>query len=304
MSRQPACSVIIPTYNRLELLRLTLESLTRQDLGTGAFEVLVVDDGSSEPTAEVIAAFERRLRVRYFYQPDEGFRAAAARNVGIAHATADVCVFVDSGVLLHSQSLSAHIRSHSGDAPVAVIGYLYCFNHDNEDAAEMLATLDFRAVDGTIARLHEQGRWLDARERFYARHRDALDDLPAPWVMFWAGNVSASTAQLRSIGGFDESFRCWGGEDVDLGYRLHRDGARFVLNRDARGLHHPHEKSHEANSEVQRDNLRYIADKYDTPISRLLKIDPPLSFYTINDYICEHGVPTCAEYLGRVTTGD
>src|SRR5690242_9309524 len=94
-SRRPLCSVVVPTYDRMALLRRTLESLARQDLGVDAFEVLVVDDGSTDDTPAVAREYADRLRLRYFQRPDEGFRVAAARNVGITHATGDVCVFVD-----------------------------------------------------------------------------------------------------------------------------------------------------------------------------------------------------------------
>jgi glycosyltransferase involved in cell wall biosynthesis len=297
MGVRPACSVIIPTYNRMRLLARTLDSMIRQDIGRDRFEVLVVDDGSSDATAEVATRYGDRLHLRYFFQPDEGFRAAAARNVGITHAKAEVCVFIDSGVLLHSRGLSAYLRSHADAGSTAVIGYVYCFNHRNEDIAKMLVALDFDDVDGTIEALRRQAKWLDDREKFYARYGETLDSLPAPWLIYWSCNVSATTAQLRRTGGFDEAFRAWGGEDVDLGYRLHRDGAHFVLNRHASAIHYPHGKDYEANRPMQMANARYIARKYDTPITRLLAAEPPINDFDLNDYIRRHDVPACAEYL-------
>ncbi|TDC82875.1 glycosyltransferase [Micromonospora sp. KC606] len=291
----PTCSVVIPTYNRMALLRRTLDALTRQDIGTDAFEVLVVDDGSSDDTAAVVAQFHDRLNVRYFFQPDEGFRVAAARNVGIAHARSDIVVFLDSGVLAHSGCLRAHLRRHAVEQPAAVIGYVYCFNFRNEDAGDMTETLDFDDVDGTIARLRREGRWLDVREGFYTRIEDRLRDLPAPWLMYWTCNVSARTGQVRAVGGFDEKFRTWGSEDIDLAYRLHQDGAVFLIDRDAGAIHYPHPKLGLDKAMATR-NWRYIADKYDTPITRLLADGPATDFFAINDIIRERGLPSCAEY--------
>ncbi|MEJ3744811.1 glycosyltransferase [Actinomycetes bacterium KLBMP 9797] len=286
MNRRPKCSVVVPTYNRMELLARTLDALARQDLGTDRFEVLVVDDGSTDATRDVVDGFRDRLRLAYFYQPDEGFRVAAARNVGIAHAAADVCVFLDSGVLAHSGCLRAHLRDHAQPASAAVIGYVYCFNHNNEDAELMHATLDLDDLDGTIARLAREGRWLDDRENFYARYPgDAIADLPAPWLMYWTCNVSAPTADLRAIGGFDEAFRSWGYEDVDLAYRLHRGGARFVVERAASAIHYPHEKDHAHNKQEAAANLRYIVRKFDTPEIRALVADPPVGYFDINDHL-------------------
>jgi glycosyltransferase involved in cell wall biosynthesis len=297
MGDRPACSVIIPTYNRMRLLARTLDSMARQDVGPDRFEVIVVDDGSSDATAKVAARYREQLNLRYFFQPDEGFRVAAARNLGISHANAEVCVFIDSGVLLHSGGLSAYLRSHADAGPIAVVGYVYCLSDGN--ASQMLSTLDFDDVDETIHALWQQGKWLDTREAFYKRYGDILGDLPAPWLVYWSGNVSAATAQLRSVGGFDEAFRCWGGEDIDLGYRLHRDGARLLLNRGASAIHYPHDEDRESKRQAQIANLRYIARKYDTPHTRLLAADPPINPIDIIDYIRRHKIPTCAEYLAQ-----
>ena len=289
------CSVVIPTYNRAQLLRHTLESLTRQTLDTRQFEVIVVDDGSSDSTADVVKQFHDRLDLHYFYQPDEGFRVAKARNVGITHARADVCVFIDSGLLLHPRCLAAHVAVHrDATGPVAVIGYVYGFNLDNEDADLINAELNPADPGATIDDWARRGVFLDLRERFYTKYTDNFADLPAPWLIYWTCNVSAATAQLRAVGAFDENFQTWGGEDLDLGYRLHRDGARFLLARDAAAIHAPHEKSYQRNESIVAANYRYIACKYRTPITQLLQLFPSINPFTMNDVIRELRLPSCA----------
>jgi glycosyltransferase involved in cell wall biosynthesis len=267
--------VIIPTYNRMELLRYTMDALTRQSMPADRFEVLVVDDGSSDSTASMVDGYRDRLDLRYFFQPDEGWRVAAARNIGIRHARADRCVFIDAGVLPHSGCLAAHLTSlDSVPAPAAVCGYVYCLNADNADAERMRTDIDVADVDTTIEKLAAEGRWLDPREGFYRKFTDELDHLPAPWIVYWTCNVSAHTGQLRSVGLFDEAFRGWGGEDVELAYRLHRAGTRFLLNRAASAIHYPHAKSIAENAAAAADNFRYLARKHNTPLSTLLPPSP------------------------------
>ncbi|PSL51931.1 galactosyltransferase-like protein [Saccharothrix carnea] len=294
------CTVIVPTYNRRRLLELTLDSLAEQDLPRDRFEVLVVDDGSSDDTAAAVRGFEDRLDLRYFYQPDEGFRVARARNVGLRHARGDISVFVDSGVLLHSTSLSAHVAAHDATAePLALNGYVYCFNLDNEDARRIREFVDVDDVDSTIASLARTESWPDVREPFYRRYADDYAHLPAPWLMYWTCHASARTEQVRAIGMYDEEFRQWGGEDLDLAYRLHRDGARFGVIREARSLHYPHDKDQGDNTRSAHENYRYIAEKYGTPITRLLTEVPAIRFSVFNDVIEERGLPDCADYLTR-----
>ena len=304
MSDRPACTVIIPTYNRATLLGHTLASLTRQSLPADRFEVMVVDDGSSDPTRAVVGSFSDRLNLRYFFQPDQGFRAAKARNTGIVQATGDVCVLIDCGVLLHSGCLAAHLASHAAatDGPVAVCGYVYCFNTDNEEADQMRRVIDVDDLDGTIARLQRNDWWPDLREEFYAAHTERFHHLPAPWLMFWTANVSAQTGQLRRVGMFDEAFTRWGGEDLDLGYRLHQDGAKLMVDRRASSIHYPHPKRFADNLAHAVENYRYIARKYDTPITRLLAEDGfDDNFFRLNEIIRERGIPDCADY--RAQTG-
>jgi glycosyltransferase involved in cell wall biosynthesis len=289
----------VPTYNRAVLLRHTLDSLVRQKMPRGSYEVIVVDDGSSDGTAEVVDEYRSRLDLSYYYQEDEGYRAAAARNIGIRHARAGICVFVDSGVILDSGCLAAYIDRHRRSAePIAVCGYVYGFNQD-EDGAEIMASVNFADPDATIADMAAQGKWPDIREWFYAKYGDDFSGLPAPWLIYWTCNVSADTSQLKAIGMFDEQYRSWGAEDVDLGYRLHRHGVRFVLDREARALHLPHAKNFEDHARSAADNIRYFADKYNTPITRLLVGNDP---FVINDIIAERQIPDCAEYesdMGR-----
>ncbi|HST46737.1 glycosyltransferase [Jatrophihabitans sp.] len=299
MATVSRCSVIIPTYNRAGLLRRTLDSLVAQTLPHADFEVLVVDDGSGDDTAELARSYTDRLDLKYFFQPDEGWRVAQARNVGIAHAAGAVCVMVDTGVLLHSGCLAAHLRSHQeAGGPVAVCGYVFGFDCAPTEVEELTGILDAGDLDAGIERISRSGRWTDTREPFYANPDNDFDRLPAPWVFYWTCNVSAPTARLRAVGGFDEQFRSWGGEDIDLGYRLFLDGARFVLNRAASSVHYPHPKNPGDLNHQARANYRYMAQKYDTPVGRLLKsFGGALHCYNINGLITARGLPDCREYL-------
>ena len=289
------CSVVVPTYNRADLLALTLESLLVQDLGVDGFEVLVVDDGSSDNTREVAKSFSDRLQLRYLFQEDRGYRVAKARNTGIRAAVSPVCVLIDSGILLGSGCLSAHCERHEeSPEPLAVCGYVYGFNEDNEDAEVIRHAVDPRAVDATLARLKREGMHLDLREEFYGKYSDEFNDLPAPWLVYWTCNVSATRELLMAAGLFDENFTTWGGEDVELAYRMHRHGCRFVLERAAHSIHYPHEKSYERNMRDAKTSYRYFADKYGTPITALV---PDNHFWVINDIIRRENLPRCEDYL-------
>ena len=105
----PTVSVIIPTYNRRELLGETLNSLAQQTYPSDRFEVIVVDDGSKDGT-EAIAAEAFPFILRYFWQSNQG--DAAARNLGARQSQADFLVFLDDDILVEAGYLTHLIQAH------------------------------------------------------------------------------------------------------------------------------------------------------------------------------------------------
>ncbi|MDG4792830.1 glycosyltransferase [Micromonospora sp. WMMD1082] len=301
MANSRRCSVVIPTYNRAELLGHTLESLTRQSLATDQFEVLIGDDGSTDHTTSVIDRYRDRLDLHHLYQEHDGVGATRARNAGIRRAAGEICVMLDSGVMAHSTMLAAHLASHdAAPGPVAVIGYVYGFDLDGGNNSELERLIDPLDPDGTIERLATRRDYSDVREGFYLRYdNDEFADLPAPWIMYWTCNVSARTRQLHDVGLFDETFRTLGGEDLDLGYRLHCDGARFVLDRAARSVHYPHPKDFSQNLTDATINYQHMNAKYRSPVMPLLLATPTIHPFNINDVIAVLDLPPEATRMDR-----
>jgi glycosyltransferase involved in cell wall biosynthesis len=279
-------SVVIPTYNRAELLGYTLATLAKQTLPTDRFEVLVCDDGSTDDTAAVVDRYRDHLDITRLFHEHDGFGAGRSRNEGISRATGDVCVLLDSGALVHSGCLAAHLDNHAtAGGPYAVIGYVYGYSVDEDDTTGIEAQIDVNDVDGTVERMTAKGLYPDIRDEFYLRYHDDFADLPAPWVMFWTANVSVPTALLRQVGMFDEQFRTWGGEDLDIAFRLFESGARFVVNRAACSVEYPHPRNFEAGLEMSRTNHRLMIPKYRSPVIPLLMALPTINPFNINDVI-------------------
>src|SRR5215207_4679930 len=106
----PTVSIIIPTYNRKELLHETLNSLAQQTFPSDHFEIIMVDDGSTDGTAAISTeAFPFVLR--YFSQSNQG--DAIARNLGARQSQADILVFLDDDMLVEQDYLTYLIREHA-----------------------------------------------------------------------------------------------------------------------------------------------------------------------------------------------
>ncbi|SFU66189.1 Glycosyl transferase family 2 [Clostridium sp. DSM 8431] len=260
-------SVIIPTYNRSNLLEGTLKSLLQQDINRQKFEVIIIDDGSTDDTHQVVDMYRDKLNIKYIYQEHVGFRVAAARNLGIKSSEGDICVFVDSGVLLKKDAINENIKIHSSSKEYAVIGYMYGFDEYSENEEKILSmNVDPLNVDKYIELL-EKEKVFDMREKLYKDLGDDLTKWPAPWVIFWTGYASVKRDILTKVGMFDESFNTWGGEDTDIALAMYTNGVEIIMDRKLKSIHMPHDKfktsiSKEELKKRGKEKKEFIHSKY------------------------------------------
>lgn len=268
----PAVCVVIPTYNRAELLRRTLESLAVQDLPEGWLEVVVADDGSTDDTRQVVRAFADRLPTHYYHQEDLGFRAGSARNGGARMTSAAVLAFLDTGVVVGPAFARAHYEAHQTLARqgtgAAVLGYTYGY-----DLYDPYPRLDWLLAEvgpaGVVDLLGDDPSFRDVRHAAYAKVDFDLGRMLTPWTVCYSVNLSVRAEDFFAIGGFDEDFTGYGFEDMELGFRLAEHGVGLAVSRAAWGLEAPHERDHDANSKPWRRNLARLLDKHRTPAVEL-----------------------------------
>jgi glycosyltransferase involved in cell wall biosynthesis len=266
----PRVSVIIPTYNRCDLLEKTLFHLTRQRMPVSEFEVIVSDDGSSDATESVSKSFADKLRIKYTFQEDLGFRAGTARNAGARLASAPVLVFLDTGSLVGPDFLPTHLAEHDTTCHRAVLGYAYGWN---PSATEPVRGLDEALCclppEDVIARFKDNPVFQDNRHQFLPESAD-LGCFVVPWPMFLSLNFSIRAEHFWAAGGFDEEFNGWGFEDIELGYRLFQQGMDFRVTRDAWVLEWPHERNHDANLREAAVNIARFLRKHPEPSVEIL----------------------------------
>lgn len=180
-------SVIIPTYNRADLIDSTVESVLAQEFPD--FEIIVVDDGSTDGTFDLLARYGDKMRV--LRQENRG--TGAARNLGIKHATGCYAAFLDSDDVWFPWTLSTYaqvIREH--DQPSFVTGLPFVFA--SADQLERVARCKIR---------------VESFPDYYASSDT--------WRWFSASSFVIRRDRLEAATGFHEG---WGSEDADLAMML------------------------------------------------------------------------------------
>ncbi len=209
-------SVVVVTYDDQPGLDRVLGALELQDLGTDRFEVVVADDGS--PHEPVLAA--RPYPVRLVRQPDDGFRASAARNLGARGTTGDLLCFLDGDMVPEPGYLSALVGA-AGEvgARALLTGRRRHADLAGWDAGGVASWLT--GAGPAPAELPEPAWLTEAYER--TDDLRLADDESYRYVV---GAVTALTRELwEAVGGFDESFTGYGGEDWEIAHRCWLAGA-------------------------------------------------------------------------------
>lgn len=203
----PRFSVIVPVYNRVDEINDLLESLSAQTCRD--FEVIIVEDGSTEPCGDLVKSFAGKVDVRYFYKPNEG--RSIARNYGIDRSSGDYLVFFDSDCVIprdYFAILSAELDRQPLD----------CFG--GPDAAHESFTPVQKAISFAMTSFLTTGGIRGGKvqmEKFVPR----------------SFNMGYSRKVYDTVGGFREMFS----EDIDMSTRIRQAGFSIGLIHPAHVFH-------------------------------------------------------------------
>lgn len=246
-------SIIIPAHDQAHSLQLTLTSLTRQTLEPDRFEVVLVDDCSSQDLAAVAEGFADRLNIRYLRNP-QNLGRARTRNKGIAAAGNDDLLLLDADSYCTPDLLDRHHRFGDRGAGAVLLG-----RRREPDWSTLDALLGGRLPTGHSG-LEEDPRYHLGFEP------DTFAGSRTPWLFAYCNNMSVSRKLLDAVGGFNEDFIRWGYEDNELAYRIFRhhdrESGRFRYDADALTYHLPHFRNWRSDWSGAQGYVTYIKDRY------------------------------------------
>jgi len=278
-------SVIMPAYNRAHHLELTLVGYTLQTYKD--FEIIVVDDGSTDETRQVAESFSDTLNLRYLYQPNSG--RSRARNRALDEAVGEVLIFNDHDRIPGPDFLQAHLnRLQSNQKRISVgqkqevisfvskdLDLLWddrlrdfirrnpaFLAHEPEGEPQQLFGAEDLKVNfqETIDR-HLFRTGPDNFDDVIEQYGPDLDNFIFGWAMCTTGNLALYRPKTQKDVLFDEAYTGWGLEDTDFGFRLQRKGYQIVYCANATNFHQIHCRSKTEKRELVQ-NLKTFWNKF------------------------------------------
>ncbi|HIH72978.1 MAG: Glycosyl transferase [Thermococcales archaeon 44_46] len=202
-------SIAVPTYNRKKKLQQCLKALVNQNYPKERYEIIVVDDGSTDGTYEFLQEKRKEIQnLRVLRQQNKG--PAAARNLGIKNARGEIIFFVDDDVIVPNNWIREFLNVFSKyPEVVAVSGYV-------EAPEEILKKNIFARYEAYMSRLA-----YNMPRTIYIGSFETFGGATC--------NVAYKREVLEEVGGFDETFPVAAGEDADLKLRIALKGYKFAF---------------------------------------------------------------------------
>jgi GT2 family glycosyltransferase len=242
-------SVIVSAYNRLEALKLCLSELLQQTIESDKYEIILVDDCSTDGTEDYIREIiKTESNIRYIrHQENQGL--ASARNSGIMSAKGKYIIFLDCDIIPEPDFIEKFLFYHAqySNERIAVIGNL---------------SFDKTFTDKNNIAYFVQSRYLGCKTR---REKAQIDYLNLPTRYFAGGIASMLTSTVMEVGLFDSTFKYYGAEDTDYGIRLGNHGVRLIFGDSIKAYHHDPvslEKYKNKRIEAAREGFKIMFKKH------------------------------------------
>lgn len=213
-------TLIIPTYNRKDTLKKCLNAVFNQTYPKTDYEVIVIDDGSTDGTEELVKSLlnDSPCTLRYFKQENKG--PAAARNVGIKNANGKIILFIGDDIIATPTLLDEHIKWHKdySNNNIAVLGYVTW--SPEIEITPFMKWLENGGLQFNFWQIEDKIE-VDTQNYFYTC------------------NISLKREfLLENDEFFDEEFPYAAFEDIELGYRLKKRGMIIKYNKEAVAYHY------------------------------------------------------------------
>ncbi|WLD94957.1 glycosyltransferase family 2 protein [Alkalihalobacillus sp. AL-G] len=326
--RKVDISIIIPTFNKFPQNLFTLFSLEKQNFKMSKFEVIVVDDGSTDTTDNIPKQYQFPFEFKYI-KCKKNIGRAAARNLGIRQANGKVLIFLDAEIIVEPDFLDIHYTHHQKNSNLVVSGIMtmnalysvlfpdFSIEQLNQFETQIKHFPEYQAKYEVFKKQQKRTLLIDRNdihsgkyknlasttlyEEFYRRvilsnYGFDLQGYRIPWQLFGTGHVSVSKRAIEQVGLFKE-YSGYGWDDCEMGYRLYKNGATFTSDENLISYHQEHPVS-AVNHHQSKQNYYLFQETYkeiDQMIISLTFLPVPKNLHEVNQLLTNYQM-LCNEF--------
>ncbi|MGN7297451.1 glycosyltransferase [Ferdinandcohnia sp. SAFN-114] len=291
VKQETKVSVIMPNYNKYPQNLLALKSFELQNFKKDEFEVLLVDDASTDSSISILIQEKFSFPFKYI-RSHTNIGRPSVRNLGIIHARGEVIVFLDAEILVKPDFIYQHYMAHQNNKSVAVSGSMIlrgvysmyypnfsisqkrhlnnmlklygkdiqelCENEPN-NPLQILSDKDINNqnfINLSFGKEHQR----HFKKTLFNIFGNEMEKFHFPWFIFCTGNVSVKLKDLKKVGFFEE-YPGYGWDDIEMGYRLHKAGIQIVNHPGLVTFHQEHPIAETNNNDADR-NFYFFFKKY------------------------------------------
>lgn len=247
-------SVIIPVYNQYDSLLKTLYAFSVQNCNKEDYEVIIVDDGSTDETRLITNQWlceKYGISIKIVHNTNNG--RAYSRNCGVENAIAEYIIFVDCDRVPELDFVEKHLAWKDDETVDIVIGQSLDFFGRIDDISEPLNW-------ETINRFSRIPNFLKRITKIY--DSQFKTDSSLVWMSFLVGNSSMEKEVWLEIGGFDNEIKKWGFEHFDFAYRAWKKKKKFAYDCNIKNYHIPHPREKGFYEKAIEENIIMFSEKY------------------------------------------
>ncbi|WP_191560577.1 glycosyltransferase [Metabacillus idriensis] len=315
-------SIVIPSHNKYPQNLLTLYSLENQTFNLSKVEVIVVDDGSTDETFKMIMDHSFPFHLKYI-KCEKNAGRPRARNLGLHVSSGKTIIFLDAEILVERDFIEQHYTSHIEKPNLVVsavmqLNGLYSVIFPDFEQKQLTHLFELlKDQPGPLSKwqlfiqnqskveiftkediLQEKYKTLSFPKPLVAFYEncilkpygDHFSGFHLPWLSFATGNISVRKEMLEKTGYFDERFKEYGWEDIELGYRLHLAGAEFFFQRKIISYHQEHPISVFNMNQIRR-NFLIFQQKHqaiEVYLLAILELNKGFVFKDVNNILIDY----------------
>ena len=289
-------SIIILVWNKEYEINLSLKAFTLQDYEKNKFEIIIIDDGSTNSLDKIIDKYKNEINIQYIRKKHTGNRAAN-RNFGVKKSRGERIIFIDGDMIPEKNIITEFDKYTKGNKKNCCLGVR------NKLIEFDKGFINEEVIENNFIILKNLPSLKDERSYTLNFFSETGNSYEGNWQLFYSHSMCLWKTSFLEVNGFDEDFsKYWGAEDIELGYRLYLNGCKIIINENAISYHLHHPEDMLKKLDQLRLNYKIFVKKHTRwEIELFVK---ELELNPVNTILMQNSIKKCEYIINKIKNFD